>query len=116
MHIQAPVARFEGQAATPLEPPSLEELYRLTHAALKQERLKSSELYDYGRQSASLALCLLKMLIDSGHPAVNGENMLTVPRWLHEEMLGASVAVGQDMDGNPTIKLVERGQQRIKAQ
>jgi hypothetical protein len=109
--IQAPVARFEGKVLAPLEPPPLEELYRLTNAALKEEKRKTSELSDFCRQTASMCLVLVKLLVDHGHASEDGT--VTIPRWLHQEMLGASIQTGEKADGDLFVKIAERGTQRI---
>lgn len=110
--IQAPAARLKGAAPNPLEVPTPEELYQLTYAALRDERRKNEQLTDFARQTASIALALAKMIVDSGHPAVS-EDTITIPRWLHEQMLGASITVGQTVAGEPTVRIVERGRQRL---
>jgi hypothetical protein len=109
--IKAPAARFGGKAPAPLEPPPLEELYRLTNAALRDEKRKTSELSDFCRQTASLSLALVKLLVDHGHASEDGT--VTIPRWLHQEMLGASVQVGEKADGDLFVRIAERGTQRI---
>ena len=105
------MATFGGSAPAPLEPPPIDELYRLTYAALKDERRKTSELSDFCRQASSLALAMAKMLADQGLADELGR--ITIPRWLHEEMLGASVSVGEKSDGDLFVQIAERGRQRL---
>lgn len=111
--IEAPVARLEPKqlAPNPLEVPTPEELYKLTHAALKQERIKSSEMSDFVRQVSSLALCLARMLADQNLADERGR--ILIPRELHREMLGASLEVGELADGQLFVRIGERERDRL---
>lgn len=109
--IKAPAARLEGAAPAPLEPPPLEELYRLTNAALQEERRAKQQLADFASQVSSLCLSLTKMLVDQGQ-ATDG-NTVTIPKWLHSQMLGASITIGESSVGNIEVTINERGRERI---
>ena len=111
--INAPVATLQGSSPAPLEVPSAEELYRLTYAALKEERKAKQQLADFAAEVSSLCLGLTKMLVDLGH--ASEDDTVTIPLWLHKQMLGASITTGEDVQGNRTVKINERGRERLHA-
>lgn len=111
--IKAPCATLEGSSPAPLEPPSIEELYRLTHAALKEERRAKRQLADFASEVSSLCLSLTRMLVDAG--LASDDDTVTIPLELHRHMLGASITTGEDIHGNRTVRVVERGRERVKA-
>ena len=110
--INAPVATLRGSSPAPLEVPPVEELYRITHVALQDERRAKQQLADFAAEVSSLCLSLTKMLVDAGK--ASEDDTVTIPLWLHKQMLGASITTGEDVEGNRTVKINERGRQRIQ--
>jgi len=111
--INAPVATLQGSSPAPLEVPPVEELYRITHVALQDERRSKQQLADFAAEVSSLCLALTKMLVDAGK--ASEDDTVTIPLWLHKQMLGASITTGEDAQGNRTVKINERGRERIHA-
>ncbi|MBA3565275.1 MAG: hypothetical protein H0W31_00280 [Actinobacteria bacterium] len=111
--INAPVATLRGSSPAPLEVPPVEELYRITHVALQDERRAKQQLADFAAEVSSLCLSLTKMLVDAGK--ASEDDTVTIPLWLHKQMLGASITTGEDVQGNRTVKINERGRERIHA-
>lgn len=93
------------------EPPSAEELCGIYYQALKAEKAEKSELADFCRGVSSLCLSLVKMLVD--HGTTEGLNEVTVPKWLHQQMLGASIEVTNLTNGDIRIRLRESGPERV---
>lgn len=110
--IQPPVATLGADSPAPLEPPPIEELYRLTNAALKEERRAKRQLADFAAEVSSLCLSLTRMLVDAG--LASEDDTVTIPLALHRHMLGASITTGEDILGNRTVRVVERGRERVK--
>lgn len=85
----------------------------MTYAALKEERRAKRQLADFAAEVSSLCLALTKMLVDLG--AASEDDTVTIPLWLHKQMLGASITTGEDELGNRTVRVVERGRERVHA-
>lgn len=94
-----------------LQVPSAEELNALYWREIKEQRQALKELGDTASSITSIALCLLRQLCDLGH--ASEQNEVTIPRWLHQRMLGASITVGQNEDGSILVKLRESGRERL---
>lgn len=112
--VRPPVAVMGMKAPEPgrtFDPPSPEELVRLYASDNDQLRRSLRELGDTTSMIASVALGLAKLVSDAGLGA--GENMVKIPRRLHEQMVGAAIELGDDMAGNITVKIVERSPDRI---
>lgn len=116
--IQAPVAHLGVGAIAPGavgpsldNPPSAEELCSIYYASIKQLKAEKSELSDFCRGVSSLCLSLTKMLVDHGLASDEGE--VTVPKWLHQRMLGGSITVRQEVNGDIAVVLREQGHERI---
>lgn len=93
------------------EPPSAEELCQIYYQAIRALKVEKTELADFTRGITSLCLSLVKMLVDRG--ATEGLNEVTVPKWLHQQMLGASIEVTNLTNGDIRIRLRESGPERV---
>lgn len=113
--IEAPTARLGVGAIAPgpslEQPPSAEELCSIYYQSIRQLKLEKSELSDFCSGVSSLCLSLTKMLVD--HGLASEANEVTVPKWLHQRMLGASITVKQQTNGDIVVGLREEGHERI---
>ena len=116
--VVAPVAYLVGRAQLPagrVQLPSdeatSEDLIRWQAIALAEAERKVRELGEACSMISSIALGLLKLHIDCGYASERNE--VTIPRWLHEQMLGASITFTHTPDGI-VVKLRERGSHRIE--
>lgn len=110
--VKPPVAVLGLSALSPDEDPPWKDLYQDAQRQIRELEISKRELIDFGRQTSSLMLSLTKMLIDAKHPCAT-DDLVTIPRFLHESQLGAGVSVGTDKDGNPFVKLRHRGKARL---
>ena len=111
--IAPPAARIMPGALAPVTgDPPWQELYQ--DAAREVDTLKKEkrELADFSTGICAIALALTKMLIDDDHAAATGDTV-TIPKFVHESTIGAGLTLGEDRDGNPTVKVRERGRPRI---
>lgn len=114
--IQPPAARLFPGAPIPLGaaelPTPWEDLYKDSERERKTLEKEKRELVDFSSQICSLCLSLAKMMQDQGKAAEDGT--ITIPKALHEQMIGAGITVGTDVHGNPFVKIKERGRTRIE--
>lgn len=110
--IKPPAARLrpEGLAAG-LEVP-WEDLYKDAMAQIEGYKREKSELTAFGRQVSSLALSMAKVIVDARLPEAT-EDTVTIPKELYEQTIGAGITVGTDREGNPFVKIRERGKERV---
>lgn len=111
--IRAPAARSGASGGGGLEPPSPEELCRIYYADIQRLKRDLRELGDTTSAISSVALGLLKLLVDMG--VASETNTVTIPRWLHTQMLGASIKVGETASGDVSVQLREQGRERVVA-
>lgn len=114
--VLAPTATISLGAKAPspgdslLAVPTVEELYQLTWAQLKQERAAVREVRDMAAAMASLCLSMTRLLIDKG---VEGGNTVVVPKAVHDRMVGASVEVTNLKNGDVRVRIVDNAPGRI---
>jgi len=104
------LSRAESPAAQAAVEITAEDLIRLQNAEIAQLRGQLAELGDAASAISSIALSLLKMLIDKGYASERNE--VTIPRWLHEQMVGAGVSFRAEPAGI-RVWLRERGSHRV---
>lgn len=113
VEIHAPVAIGGLKVPSPssvLDPPTLEELYRAEVADNARLRRDMRHLGDTASAISSVCLGLMRMLGDAG---LAEGNTVRVPRLLHQQMIGASIKLGDDQAGNITVTLIERSRERV---
>lgn len=114
--VLAPAATLNvgAKAPTPgdslLSVPTVEELYQLTWAALRQERAAVKEIRDMAAAMASLCLSMARLLIDSG---VEGGDMVVIPKDVHDRMVGASIEVTNLETGDVRVRIVHNAPGRV---
>jgi hypothetical protein len=93
------------------DPPTAEELCRLYTADNNRMRRELRELGDTASSISSVALGLFQLLVDYGHG--NELDEITVPKELYHRMHGASITLSNDILGNVTVRLKQRGRERV---
>jgi hypothetical protein len=93
------------------DPPTAEELCRLYTVDNNRIRRELKELGDTASSISSVALALLQLLVDHGHASDLDE--VKIPAELYHRMRGASITLSNDTLGNVTVRLKQRGRDRI---
>lgn len=111
--VQVPVAVLGAKAEAPGKEIPWEDLYKDAMRQVDELQRAKSELIDFGSSASSMCLALAKMLHDLGGPHVH-EDKVVVPKWLHEQMIGASITIGSvAQTGDLFVQIRERGSARV---
>ena len=109
--VEAPAASLVGRARFPAAAVTPADVIRWQSATISESDRKIRELGDACSAISAIAMCLLKLHVDAGHATGPGE--VTIPRWLHDRMLGATISFTNDQTGI-TVRLRERGSHRVE--
>ena len=112
--ILAPTAEAGLKVPAPgraFDPPTPEELVRLYGVDNDRLRREMRELGDTASAISAVALALVKLYYDAGF--ATGPNEVTIPKGMHDSLVGASITITNDTEGNILVQLAERGLERI---